>query len=551
MKIALSQLNYHIGNFEYNYDKIVNSIQEAKRQNADIIVFSELAVCGYPPHDLLERQEFIEGCYKWLYKIKDKTDGIAVVIGCPSINPNKDGKKLFNSAFFISNKEIISVHHKALLPTYDIFDEYRYFEPCTDFHISEFMGLKIAITICEDLWDDQPLENEFGKGRMYTISPMEEIMKLKPDFIINVAASPFSTKKRVVRQEIFTGHAKRFNIPLIYVNQIGGNTELIFDGGSMIVNSIGNIISSLALFSEDFRLVDSDSIISLSEDYKQISEMSEIEKVHDALVLGIRDYFYKSGFKSATLGLSGGIDSAVVLVLAVKALGHENVRALLMPSVYSSDHSVSDAIKLAETLHVKYDIVPIQQSFESLLKTLHPLFENLHENVTEENIQARVRGLLLMALSNKFGHILLNTSNKSEIAVGYGTIYGDMCGGLSVIGDLYKTEVYHLSGFINKNKEIIPEHIIKKAPSAELRPGQKDSDSIPEYHELDKVLYQYIEMQKSPEEIVRAGLDKNMVEKAVRLININEYKRHQTPPILRVTSKAFGIGRKIPIVAKF
>ena len=548
MRIALAQLNFIIGNFEYNYNKIAKAIEKAKFEKVDLIVFSELAVCGYPPHDLLEQKLFIDNCTLWLSKIANECDGIAAIVGAPSINNNPHGKILFNTAYFIENKEIKSLHHKALLPTYDVFDEYRYFEPGKDFNVVEYKNKRIAITICEDLWDNQPVETSFGRNRLYNVSPIEELAKQHPEFIVNIAGSPFSYTKGKIKQDIFIAHAKKYKIPLFYVNQVGAHTDQVFDGGSLVVDQNGEITDSLSLFEEDFKVYDLNNLAKQS----QLSiNKPVIEKIHDALVLGIRDYFSKSGLKRAVLGLSGGIDSAVTLVLAVKALGSENVRVLLMPSKYSSDHSVNDAVALAKKLNVQYETLQIQPPVEAVLSTVQPIFKGLKEDITEENIQARIRGLLLMAVSNKFGNILLNTSNKSEIAVGYGTLYGDMNGGLSVLGDVYKTDVYQLANFINSTEEIIPINTIQKPPSAELHPDQKDSDSLPDYDVLHSVLFRFIEQQKSIEAIINDGFDQEIVKKVIRMVNFNEYKRFQTPPILRISSKAFGIGRKMPIVAKY
>lgn len=548
MRIALAQINYIIGNFEYNFKKISTAIETAKANNVDLIVFSELCVCGYPPHDLLEQKTFIEKCLQWTENIAQLCDTIAAIVGGPSINKSPQGKILYNTAFFLAEKKIQSQHFKALLPTYDVFDEYRYFEPGKIFNTVQYKGEKIALTICEDLWDEPPVENPFGRNRFYNISPMAELSKQNPDFIINIAGSPFSYTKGVVKQEIFRNQATKYKMPLFYVNQVGAHTDLIFDAGSLVVNQQGEIIDSLNLFEEDFRIYETSNLIKNAD----ISlNKPEIEKIHDALVLGISDYFKKSGLKQAILGLSGGIDSAVTLVLAAQALGSENVRVLLMPSKYSSDHSVNDALKLAENLNVHYEIIPIQNSVDAVISTVNPIFKGLAEDITEENIQARVRGIFLMSLSNKFGNILLNTSNKSEIAVGYGTLYGDMNGGLSVLGDVYKTDVYKLAHFINRQKEVIPINIIQKPPSAELRPDQKDSDSLPEYDVLDRILYQYVELQKSSEQIIADGFNENLVNRILKMVNFNEYKRFQTPPILRISSKAFGFGRKMPIVARY
>jgi NAD+ synthase (glutamine-hydrolysing) len=549
MKIALAQLNYHVGNFQYNTEKIINAIHNAQNDMCDVIVFSELAVCGYPPLDLLEREEFIEQCIEQVHKIASECNTIMAIVGGPSINPESKGKKLFNSAYVLADGKIQSVHHKTLLPNYDVFDEYRYFEPNSEFSLVEYNGKKLAITICEDLWDEQPVANSFAKSELYKMSPMKELKQLNPDMVINIAASPFSYNQGQIRQQIITEKAAKNQIPFVYVNQMGANTELVFDGSSLVVNSQGKITQQLKPFEEDIHYCVLENI---DEEKTMIpAEQEKFALIHDALVLGVKDYFSKMGFKKATLGLSGGIDSAVTVVIAAHALGAENVRVLLLPSKYSSDHSIKDAEDLAKNLGVQYDIVPIKDIVNTYDDTLASLFSGLAPDVTEENIQARIRGTLLMALSNKFGHILLNTSNKSEAAVGYGTLYGDMNGGLSVLGDVYKTDVFALARYINRNDEVIPENTIVKPPSAELRLDQKDSDSLPDYDILDQILFNYIEKNESPQKIVNQGFDPEIVQKAVRLVNINEYKRFQTAPIIRVSSKAFGLGRRIPLVSKF
>lgn len=547
MKIALTQLNYHIGNFKENSEKIIAHINKAKKEEADLVVFSELSVCGYYPNDLLERKEFINWTQQAIDNIVKSTKGIAVIIGAPTINESQKGKKLYNSALFINNGRIEEIVHKTLLPTYDIFDEYRHFEPNKEFKVFEFKGKKIAITICEDLWDDQPTNNSFAKSKLYITSPIDEISELNPDLLINIAASPFSYDQEGNRKNTIINNAKAYKIPIVYVNQVGAQTELVFDGGSMYINTNGEVEQELAYFKEDFRIID---IANLPAKKVQKS-YSTIEKIHDALILGLKDYFGKVGFKSATLGLSGGIDSAVVVVLAARALGAENVRVLLMPSKYSSDHSVSDALELAENIGIQHQTINIQPTVDEFEKAMAPIFNNLPADVTEENIQARTRGTLIMAISNKFGNILLNTTNKSESAVGYGTLYGDMNGGLSVLGDVYKTDVFSLARYINNEKEIIPENIITKPPSAELRPDQKDTDSLPDYDTLDQILFKYIELNKSPQEIIDEGFDEETVRRTARMVNMNEYKRFQSPPILRISSKAFGFGRKMPLVARY
>lgn len=547
MKIALAQLNYHIGNFHQNREKIILHIQKAKAAGAQLVVFSELSVCGYHPHDLLERKEFNQWTQESIELICEACTGIAAIVGAPTINNSQRGKKLFNSAVFINNGVIQSVVNKTLLPTYDIFDEYRHFEPNTNFSVVSFMGKKIALTICEDIWDDQPTNNSFAKSRMYQTVPLEELKNQHPDLIINIAASPFSYQQEGTRKGVLMRNANEYGLPLIYVNQVGAQTEIMFDGGSMYINANGEAEQELAYFEEDFRIIDLEQVMPP----KLQPAKAPIEKIHDALVLGIRDYFRKAGFKTATLGLSGGIDSAVVAVLAAQALGPENVRVLLMPSKYSSEHSIADALALARKLGIEHHTIGIQPTVDAFEQSLAPVFKALPPDVTEENIQARARGILLMALSNKFGNILLNTSNKSESAVGYGTLYGDMNGGLSVLGDVYKTDVFSLAHYINREEEIIPLNTITKPPSAELRPDQKDSDSLPPYEVLDQILYNYIEKNLSPAEIAALGFDESTVRHVVRLVNANEYKRFQSPPILRVSSKAFGFGRRMPLVARY
>ena len=547
MKVALSQLNYTIGDFEGNSAKIIDNIGKAKNEGADLVIFSELSVTGYYPHDLLEKKEFIRNAENAVLKIAENCSGIAAIVGAPRINESANGKQLYNSAIFLSEGKISHIQNKTLLPTYDIFDEYRHFEPNSEFKIIEFKGEKIALTICEDLWDELPTANEFGKDKLYKVSPMEELSKLKPDFVVNISASPFSYNQEEWRKNVLVNKAKKYNLPIFYINQVGAQTELIFDGGSVFIDRNGAVIKELKYFEEDFLIIDTNQI---GKKHFQ-PEIEITEKIHNALVLGIRDYFKKMGFTKATLGLSGGIDSAVTAVLAVRALGAQNVRVLLMPSKYSSGHSVDDARKLAENLKIEFDIINIQSAVDEFEKGLSQIFKDTTPDVTEENIQARARGIYLMAVSNKFGHILLNTTNKSECAVGYGTLYGDMNGGLAVLGDVYKMDVFKLAYFINHESEIIPFNTITKPPSAELRPDQKDSDSLPEYRDLDRMLFSYIEMNLSPKEIIKQGFDKTVVNRVIRMVNINEYKRFQAAPILRISSKAFGFGRRMPLVAKY
>jgi NAD+ synthase (glutamine-hydrolysing) len=551
MRIALAQLNFTIGAFDENSGKIIAAIARAKKEKADLVVFSELAVCGYPPMDLLEYRYFIDRCEQEIHRIAQECGDIIAIVGSPSLNPDPIGKNICNAAYVLQHKGIQDILYKTLLPTYDIFDEYRYFERNRHFHLCELKGHRVAITICEDLWYHQPATEGFGKERLYTVNPMDELSLLKPEFIINLSASPFSYTQNKVREDIIAWNARTYQVPVLYVNQTGANAELIFDGGSLVINAKGAVIERMALFKEDFKICETRDISGNTSEQSLPEPGNTIEYIHNALVLGIRDYFEKLHFTRAVLGLSGGIDSAVSLVLACRALGAENLRVLLMPSQYSSDHSVKDAVDLAQKLGVKYDIIPIREVFSQYQQSLQPLFQDLPQDITEENIQARIRGNLLMALSNKFGHILLNTSNKSEASVGYSTLYGDMSGGLSVLGDVYKTDVYKLAVYINKDDTIIPQNTITKPPSAELRPGQKDSDSLPEYEILDNVLFQYIELKKSIAEITAMGIDESLVKKIIGMVTSSEYKRYQTPPILRISSKAFGMGRRMPLVAKY
>ena len=547
MKIAVAQNNYHIGNFESNFRKMLDSIQRAQAGKCDLLIFSELAVCGYPPRDFLEFNDFINRCDEVVHALAAEAKNLAVIVGSPSRNQRAEGKDLFNSAYFIENGTVRHVVHKALLPTYDIFDEYRYFEPNRDFHVVGFRNRKIALSVCEDIW------NVGNENPLYTICPVDELMPEKPDFIVNISASPFDYEQTENRLRVLRANCLRYNLPLFYVNHVGAQTDLIFDGGSFVMDASGKVYDELPYFEEAYREYDLEDVIAsakMQNDDKAVI-LPKIQKIHDALVLGIKDYFGKLGFQKAILGLSGGIDSAVTLVLAARALGTENVLSVLMPSEFSSEHSITDSIELANRLGTRSETLPIKNVYDASLEALKSVFEGTPFNVAEENLQARIRANFLMAYTNKHKYILLNTSNKSEAAVGYGTLYGDMCGGLSVLGDVYKTEVYELAHYINKNKELIPENIITKAPSAELRHNQKDTDSLPDYSILDKILYQYIEKRQGPKELVQMGFDKPLVERVLRMVNINEFKRHQTPPILRVSPKAFGMGRRMPIVGKY
>jgi NAD+ synthase (glutamine-hydrolysing) len=544
MNIALAQLNYHIGNFEYNTKSIIDHIQLAKQKGADLVVFAELAVCGYPPRDFLEFEEFVDLCEAATQQIALHCKDIACIIGLPVKNEQIAGKDLYNAAYFIEEGKVKAITRKALLPNYDVFDEYRYFEPATTFSCIDFKGQKIALTICEDLWN-------INANPLYVSNPMDELIKQNPDVMINIAASPFSYVHDDERLKVLAGNAKKYQLPLLYVNQVGAQTEIVFDGGSLVFDASGNLLDEMAYFKEDLRIYEfaDKEIKNLQPIVREVA--TDIAQIHDALVLGIKDYFKKSGFKQAVLGLSGGIDSAVVCALACRALGPENVMAVLMPSKYSSDHSIQDALDLVNNIGCMHEIITIKEAADAFDQMLAPVFKDLPFNLAEENIQARCRGIVVMAMSNKFGYILLNTSNKSECAVGYGTLYGDMCGAIGVIGDVYKTQVYELTHYINKDGEVIPENTVTKAPSAELRPGQKDADSLPDYDTLDKILYQYVELRKSSAAIIAQGYDEALVRRIIKMVNTAEFKRYQTPPILRVSPKAFGMGRRMPIVGKY
>lgn len=543
MKIAIAQLNFHIGNFEGNLQKMLAAVAQAKAAGADIVCFSELATVGYPPRDFLEFEDFIEMAEASVQTLAEAAQGIAVVVGSPTKNPNIEGKDHYNAAYFLADGAIQQVQHKTLLPTYDVFDEYRYFEPASKWQVVNYQDHRIALTVCEDIW------NIGNENPLYTICPMDELMPQRPDFILNLSASPFSFQQAEQRIKVVQANVQRYGIPLIYVNHCGAQTELLFDGGSLAVSADGRIHDELPYFQECLRTYELKDLQQGGQE--QLQPKDKMALIHDALVMGVRDYFKKLGFKRAILGLSGGIDSALVAVIAARALGAANVRLVLMPSHYSSDHSVTDARQLAENLGSPYDIIPIEPIYDSFMEALKPHFWATPFGIAEENLQSRSRGNILMALSNKFGNILLNTSNKSEVAVGYGTLYGDMCGGLSVIGDLYKTEVFALCRYINRDGEVIPENIITKPPSAELKPDQKDTDSLPPYEDLDEILYLYIEGRYSPQDIIEKGYDEKLVRRVLRMVNINEFKRHQMAPVLRVSGKAFGMGRRMPIVGKY
>lgn len=558
MKIFLAQQNYHIGNFDYNTNKIIEAIETAKAAGGDLILFSEMSVCGYPARDFVEFNDFLAKCQESINRIKEHADTIGVLVGAPVRNTQLRGKDLFNAAFFLHEKEVKAEIHKTLLPTYDVFDEYRYFEPAFEWKVVPFKGKKLAITICEDIWN-------MGDNPLYRICPMDHLMEQAPDLMLNLSASPFDYTHDEDRKSVIKANVLKYKIPMFYCNAVGSQTEIVFDGSSMIFDKDANLCKAFPLFEEalDSVVLNSDGTLdaTIIEPASRVPDKElnpatlepelNIAQVYDALILGIRDYFQKMGFTKAILGSSGGIDSAVTLALACDALGKDNVRAILMPSPYSTEHSVDDAVALSKNLENPYDIIRINDVYESFLHTLKPLFQDLPFSLAEENIQSRSRGNLLMAISNKFGYILLNTSNKSELSTGYGTLYGDMAGGLGVLGDCYKLQVYALAKYINRNKEIIPINIIDKAPSAELRPNQKDSDSLPDYAVLDQILYQYIEKRQGPAEIKALGFDAALVDRTLKMVNTNEYKRNQFCPIIRVSPKAFGVGRRVPIVGKY
>lgn len=571
MKIALAQQNYHIGNFAENTRKIIEAIDWAKGQGADLVVFSELCVCGYPPRDFLEFDDFINQCYQVVEEVKQKADTIGVLIGSPARNPLKEGKDLFNAVFLLHEKEIKAEIHKTLLPNYDVFDEYRYFEPAFEWKLVPFKGKKLAITICEDIWN-------MGDNPLYRVTPMEQLIGMGPDVMINLSASPYNYAQDIVRNSIIRAHTLKYKLPMLYCNAVGSQTEIVFDGGSLVYDKAGNKVCEMKYFEEDYRVFNLESLLQPAELVAKVDNTVEednrvyfsatdvgvgedtiqyltndknMEEIYHVLILGIRDYFSKMGFTKAILGSSGGIDSAVTQALAVAALGRENVRAILMPSQFSTSHSVTDAEQLSINLGNPYDIIPIENIYHAFLEELAPVFKDLPFGIAEENIQSRSRGNLLMAIANKFGYILLNTSNKSELATGYGTLYGDMAGGLSVLGDVYKSQVFALARYINRNQVMVPLNIITKPPSAELRPNQLDSDSLPDYDQLDRVLYEYIELRKGPKEIIAKGFDQALVARVLRLVNTNEYKRNQFCPIIRVSFKAFGVGRRVPIVGKY
>jgi NAD+ synthetase len=541
MKIALVQMNTTVGDVRGNRDAIARAMERAGSMGADIAVFPELSLTGYPPRDLLDVRAFVDANLAALRDLSAKTGRMAAVVGFVDRNHEPEGKELFNSAAFLHQGKIEAVVHKTLLPTYDVFDEQRYFEKALQPTLVSFQGRKIGISICEDAWNDR----DFWSKRRYHTDPIANQVSMGADLLINISSSPFELYKPGVRYRMLLGHVLKHRAPLVYVNLVGGNDDLLFDGGSLAFGCAGNLIVQAKSFCEDLRIVDPDS-----REECAYQEVEPAENLFHVLAMGTRDYARKCGFQSAVLGLSGGIDSAVTACIAAEALGPENVLGVSMPSVYSARESHDDARELAENLGIKFHCVPIQPLFLEYRKTLAPCFAGAAEDTAEENLQARIRGNLLMALSNKFGHLVLSTGNKSEIGVGYCTLYGDMAGGLAVISDVPKTEVYRLAEFINRERAVIPVHTLQRAPSAELRPNQTDQDSLPPYDVLDKILRLIVEEQLSTDEIVLQGFDRSTVEWVACRVYFSEYKRQQAAPGLKVTSRAFGTGRRMPIALK-
>ena len=534
MKIVGAQLNYNIADFEGNTRQIITAIESAKEENADLVIFSELAVTGYPPRDFLDYPEFLSEVESCLDLIKKASKGIAVLVGAPRRSHLKYGRSLYNSAFLFSDGEKVKVFDKVLLPTYDIFDEKRYFESGKQLEYFEINGRKYGVAICEDIWN--------RSNQLYQKDPLDVFKDVDLDGLIALSASPFDYTQQSTREKLLARIAQDLKVDVYYINQVGSYTDILFDGGSMLVNADGCVTRRFKHFHKEIALFNEGEVSKIQP---------KIAQMHDALVVGIRDYFQKLGFKKAVLGLSGGIDSAIIAVLACRALAPENVHCVLLPSKFSSDHSISDALDLIDNLKCSHEIVNIQSAVDAIEKGLFKNFEGTPVGLAEENIQARTRGVILMAISNKHGHLLLNTSNKSEMSVGYSTLYGDMCGALAAIADVYKTEIFELARFINKPQEVIPINIITKPPSAELRPDQKDSDSLPDYSVLDEILRCYIDKQWTKKQILEAGFDTKLVEKILGLVNRSEHKRYQSPPVLKVSPKAFGTGRRMPIVARF
>ncbi len=544
MKIALAQINPTVGDFSGNQRLILDCAARAAENGAQLAVFPELSLCGYPPADLLEKRAFLDRAQQSLEQLAQQApSNLALIVGYPSPAARETGKCVHNSAALIQDGKIISVQHKRLLPFYDVFDEQRYFAPASCQHVIEIAGERIALTICEDAWNDK----SFWETRRYGIDPVEELMQQGASVILNISASPYWRGKRGTREGMLAAIARRYGKPVVMVNQVGGNDSLLFDGGSLAFNSRGEVAARAFSCVEDLIFFNTKT---------QTGDLrpaigNEDELVYRALAMGIRDYIRKCGFSTALIGLSGGIDSALVAALAVEALGAGNVTGVGMPSDYSSPGSVEDSRKLAENLGIRFELVPIEPMFTGFNAALGPLFAGAASDLTEENLQSRIRGTLLMALSNKWGALVLTTGNKSEMATGYATLYGDMAGALAVIGDLMKTDVYRLCRWINRDREVIPEAILSKPPSAELRPGQLDSDSLPDYARLDPVLTAYIEHYETAGEIAaHTDLGADEITRVLKLVERSEYKRQQAAPVLKITPKAFGMGRRFPIAAK-
>jgi NAD+ synthase (glutamine-hydrolysing) len=541
MKIALAQINPTIGDIIGNRDRILQSLKKIKELNADIAVFPELCLTGYPPRDLLNIHGFVDANLGALQILASHADSLGIIVGFVDRNQKKEGRDFYNAAAFLAEGKIQAIVHKTLLPTYDVFDEDRYFERAENVPLVPFRGRTLGISICEDAWNSEAVWTK----QLYSIDPIQNQVERGADLLINISASPYEMGKPRFRFQMLRNHVHKHHVPLIYVNLVGGNDDLIFDGNSLALSKNGNVIAQGRSCSEDIILVDPDS-----DADQEYHEGDELENLFQALVMGTRDYARKCGFKSAVLGLSGGIDSAVVACIAAEALGAGNVLGVSMPSMYSAQESYDDAHVLAQNLGINFEVIPIRSIYQSFCDSLAKPFSELPMDVTEENLQARIRGTLLMALSNKFGHLVLSTGNKSELGAGYCTLYGDMVGGLAVISDVPKTMVYKLASYINRRKEIIPSNTLTRPPSAELRPNQIDQDSLPAYDILDGILKFRIEERMSLEEIVAEGYERSTVEKIFRMIYTNEYKRRQAAPGLKVSSRAFGTGRRMPIAMK-
>lgn len=541
MKLGLAQINTTVGDFTGNLALIRTAYERGVAAGTELVVAPELAITGYPPRDLLLKSGFIEGNLAALEELAKSVGEVGLVVGHVGINEQQPGRPAVNAVSLLQHGKVKATRSKTLLPTYDVFDEDRYFEPATENAPVDFNGRQLGLTVCEDVWNDEA----FWLDPRYRVDPVDSLVKLGAEVIVNVSASPWNLGKEGMRREMLASLAAKAQRPVVYCNAVGGNDELIFDGGSLALNAAGEALAAGPHFAEALVEVDLDGAA------QPATEPDAMALLHDALVLGVRDYLGKCGFGSAVIGLSGGIDSAVTAALAVQALGAENVRGITMPSPYSSQGSLDDSEALAANLGIQYDVIPIHAGFEMMKASLEPIFGDRPEDVTEENMQARLRGLILMAASNKFGSLVLTTGNKSELAVGYCTLYGDMCGGLAVISDVPKTKVFELARWINRDREIIPESTITKPPSAELRPDQKDEDSLPPYEVLDAILELYVVECRSVTEIVAGGFDEATVKRVARLIDLNEYKRRQAAPGLKVTSKAFGVGRRIPVAQKF